>query len=244
MLASRNNGLGIQGVADHVRLIAVRATPNGDEYDKDVALAIRYMADKGAKVVNMSFGKAYSTHSDWVYDAIKYAESKDVLLVKAAGNDGVNIDEKQYFPNDAPDNVNEICDNVINVGALNPSFDENLVGDYSNYGKINVDIFAPGTDIYSTIPQNNYDYKQGTSMASPHVAGVAALIRSYYPELSARQVKWIILNSGLKVDMEVAVPKSGGKRKMPFDQFSKTGRILNAYNAVRLADRMIVNYRK
>lgn len=239
MLASRSNNIGVNGVTNDVKLIAVRAIPNGDEHDKDVALAIRYMADKGAKVVNMSFGKDRSSHSEWVYDAIKYAESKDVLLVRAAGNDGLDIDKKQYYPNDSRNNITEISDNVITVGALNPYFDTRLIGDYSNYGIINVDIFAPGSEIYSTVPVNEYGYKQGTSMASPAVAGVAALIRSYYPQLSAKQVKHIILNSGLLVDMEVLVPKSNGEKKMNFREFSKTGRILNAYNAAKMADAMV-----
>lgn len=238
MLGDRGNNKGVSGVTNDVQLIAVRAVPNGDEYDKDIALAIRYMADNGAKVVNMSFGKTHSKHPEWVYDAIKYAESKDVLLVKAAGNDGANTDRVRYYPTDAKDNVTEFCDNVITVGALSPYFDERMVGDYSNYGKINVDIFAPGTAIYSTVPMNKYDYKQGTSMASPAVAGLAALIRAYYPELSAKQVKHIILNSGLKVDMDVNVPKTEGKEQMPFSEFSKTGRIINALEAVKMADKM------
>ncbi len=238
ILATRNNGKGMNGVANNVKLLTVRAVPDGDEYDKDVALAIRYAVDNGVKVINMSFGKSYSPDADWVYDAIKYAASKDVLLVHAAGNDAKNIDKSDNFPTDAPDKISEISDNVITVGAMTRHFDENIVSSFSNYGKLNVDIFAPGSEIYSTVPKNEYQSLQGTSMASPEVAGVAALIRSYYPQLSAIQVKHILMNSGIKVDFDVILPKGEGK-KVPFSDLSVSGRVLNAYNALKMADEMV-----
>jgi len=239
-LATRNNGIGMNGVANNAKLIVARTVPDGDEFDKDVALAIRYLVDNGAKVINMSFGKSYSPHADWVYDAIKYAASKDVLLVHAAGNDSHNIDLAKYdnYPTDAPDKINEIADNVITIGSSTRHYDENLVSGFSNYGKKNVDIFAPGSEIYSTVPKNEYEFLQGTSMASPEVAGIAALIRSYYPQLSASQVKHIIMNSGTKVDLEVKLPGGKGK-KVPFSTLSVTGRVVNAYNAVKMADEMV-----
>ena len=237
-LATRNNGKGMNGVANNVKLLTVRAVPDGDEYDKDVALAIRYAVDNGAKVINMSFGKSYSPNAEWVYDAIKYAAKNDVLLVHAAGNDSKNIDNSDNFPTDAPNKINEIADNVITVGAMTRHFDENLVAVFSNYGKLNVDIFAPGLEIYSTVPKNEYLSIQGTSMASPEVAGVAALVRSYYPQLSASQVKHILMNSGIKVDFDVMLPKGQGK-KVPFSSLSVSGRVLNAYNAVKMADQMV-----
>jgi subtilisin family serine protease len=238
VLASRNNGKGMNGVTNNVKLITARAVPDGDEYDKDVALAIRYMADMGAKVVNMSFGKSYSPNAEWVYEAIKYAESKDVLLVHAAGNDGKDIDKSDNFPTDTPDKLKEIVGNYISVGASTRSFDEKLVASFSNYGKRMVDVFAPGLEIYSTIPNNEYEELQGTSMAAPQVAGVAALIRSYYPELSAKQVKQIIMNSGTKINLDVILPKAEGK-KVPFSELSVSGRVLNAHNAVKMADSMV-----
>ena len=237
-LATRNNGKGMNGVAKNVKLMSVRTVPDGDEYDKDVALAIRYAADNGAKVINMSFGKSYSPNADWVYEAIKYAASKDVLLVHAAGNDGKNIDKSDNFPTDAPDKVNEISDNVITVGAMTRNYNEKLVASFSNYGKLNVDIFAPGLEIYSTVPKNEYQSIQGTSMAAPEVAGVAALVRSYYPQLSASQVKHVLMNSGIKIDFEVVLPKGEGK-KVPFSDLSVSGRVLNAYNALKMADEMV-----
>lgn len=238
ILATRNNGKGMNGVAKNVKLISVRTVPDGDEYDKDVVLAIRYAVDNGAKVINMSFGKSYSPNPEWVYDAIKYAASKDVLLVHAAGNDGKNIDKSDNFPNDAEDKINEFSDNVITVGAMTRHYDENLVATFSNYGKLNVDIFAPGLEIYSTIPKNEYKSIQGTSMAAPEVVGVAALIRSYYPQLSASQVKHILMNSGIKIDFDVLLPKGDGK-KVPFSDLSVSGRVLNAYNALKMADQMV-----
>jgi len=237
-LATRNNGKGMNGVANNVKLLSVRTVPDGDEYDKDVALAIRYAVDNGAKVINMSFGKSYSPNPEWVYEAFKYAASKDVLLVHAAGNDGKNIDKSDNFPTDAPDKVKEITDNVITVGAMTRHYDENLVASFSNYGKLNVDIFAPGLEIYSTIPKNEYQSIQGTSMAAPEVAGVAALVRSYYPQLSANQVKHILMNSGTKVGFDVILPKSDGK-KVPFSDLSVSGRVLNAYNALKMADEIV-----
>ncbi len=237
-LATRNNGKGMNGVANNVKLLTVRTVPDGDEYDKDVALAIRYAVDNGAKVINMSFGKSYSPNPEWVYDAFKYAASKDVLLVHAAGNDGKNIDKSDNFPTDSDDKVNEYVDNVITVGAMTRQYDENLVASFSNYGKLNVDIFAPGLEIYSTIPNNEYKSIQGTSMAAPEVAGVAAMVRSYYPQLSAIQVKHILMNSGTKVGFDVLLPKGKGE-KVPFSDLSVSGRVLNAYNALKMADQMV-----
>ncbi len=235
--AKRNNGVGMNGVAHNVQIMALRAVPDGDEYDKDVALAIRYAVDNGAKVVNMSFGKGYSPNAEWVYDAIKYAASKDVLLVHAAGNDGSDIDTAENFPNDSKDKLTEIADNVLTVGAMTRHFDEKLVASFSNYGKKNVDVFAPGLEIYSTVPKNKYKSIQGTSMAAPEVAGVAALVRSYYPNLTACQVKHIIMDSGIEFHKEVIKPGSETD-KINFDDLSVSGRVLNAYNALLMAEKM------
>ncbi len=242
--AVRNNGIGMNGVANNVKIMAVRTVPDGDEYDKDVALAIRYAVDNGAKVINTSFGKSYSPNKEWVFDAIKYAAEKDVLIVNAAGNDAKNIDVKKTYPNDSKDLKTEFVDNVITIGAMSSDYNENLPADFTNYGKINVDIFAPGVQIYSTVPENEYEYFNGTSMAAPATAGVAALIRSYYPKLSAKQVKRIIMNSGTKIDLEVIKPGSFSQdnpkgEKVPFSELSVTGRIVNAYNALKMADRMV-----
>ena len=232
--AEHGNGLGVDGIANNVHIMVIRAIPNGDEYDKDVALAIRYGADNGAKVMNTSFGKAYSPHSDKVREAIAYAASKDVLIVNAAGNDAIDLDENESYPNDSVDNGPEVADNFITVGALSPSNGEDLVANFSNYGKINVDVFAPGAKIYSTIPENKYGTKGGTSMAAPAVAGVAALIRSYFPKLSASQVKSVLMASGLPKSGEVNIGGDPNK-KSSFDAMSKSGKMVNAYNAFILA---------
>ena len=232
--AERGNGKGVDGVANNVKIMAVRAVPNGDEYDKDVALAIRYAVDNGAKVINTSFGKYYSPHSDWVRDAIKYAGDHDVLIVNAAGNESLDIDKKAVYPNDAIGTGPEVADNFITVGALEPKYGSGMVAGFSNYGKINVDIFAPGAKIYSTTPENEYDTKGGTSMASPAVAGVAALIRSYYPKLSAAQVKKVILDSGLPLTTKVVVGGDANEIEA-FSGLSKSGKIANVYNALILA---------
>lgn len=242
--ATRNNEIGMNGVATNVKIMAVRVVPDGDEYDKDVALGIRYAVDNGAKVINTSFGKAYSPKAMWVHEAIKYAAEKDVLIVNAAGNDAKDIDVNLTFPNDAPDMVNEIADNFITIGAISWDYNEKLLANFTNYGKINVDIYAPGVQIYSTTPENEYQYFNGTSMASPGTAGVAALIRSYYPQLSAGQVKKIIMNSGSKLDLEVIKPGSFSREspqgeKVPFSTLSVSGRIVNAYNALKMSDAMV-----
>ena len=242
--ASRNNGKGMNGVADNVKIMAVRSVPDGDEYDKDVALGIRYAVDNGAKVINTSFGKAYSPHKEWVYEAIQYAAKHDVLIVNAAGNDGNNIDVVKTYPNDSKDLLTEVSDNVLTIGAMSANYNENLPASFSNYGKINVDIFAPGVKIYSTTPENEYKHFSGTSMAAPSTAGVAALIRSYYPKLSASQVKHIIMNSGTKIDLKVAKPGSASRENpkgdlVSFADLSVSGRVVNAYNALKMAERIV-----
>ena len=237
--AERNNGKGVNGVANNVAIMSIRAVPNGDEYDKDIARGIRYAVDNGARIINGSFGKSFSPNADWVYDAIKYAADNNVLFVHAAGNDAADLDNpvNANFPNDQINNGPEITENVITVGALNPKYGSELVASYSNYGKINVDIFAPGTDIYSTYPNNEYEYSPGTSMAAPGVAGVAALVMSQYPSLTAAQVKKIILQSGLPIKTKVVLGKNTGKSGS-LDEISSSGKIANAYNALVLASKV------
>ncbi|MGN7808905.1 S8 family peptidase [Flavobacterium sp. 22076] len=240
----RGNNLGGDGVTNNVEILTVRAVPDGDEYDKDIALAIRYAVDNGAKVINGSFGKSFSPHKQWVYDAIKYAAKKDVLIVHAAGNDGYNIDETKNinYPNDSEDNVKEFADNVITIGAINKQYGENVVAGFSNFGKINVDVFAPGEEIYATVPNNKYKFLQGTSMASPNAAGVAALIRSYYPKLKASQVKHILMDSGVALPAQVVLGKGENPGEKPAAvssaESSKTAKMVNAYNALLMADKM------
>ena len=232
----RGNGKGGDGVVnDNVEIMSVRAVPDGDEYDKDIALAIRYAVDNGAKVINGSFGKDYSPHKEWVWDALQYAAKKDVLFVHAAGNDSKNIDIEPNFPTDVS-NDKEIADNVITVGALNNVYGSKIVADFSNYGAKNVDVFAPGVEIYATVPNNKYRFLEGTSMASPNAAGVAALVRSYYPNLSASQVKHILMDSGTPISEKVIVDEA--KKEMPFANTCVSGRIVNAYNALLMADKM------
>ena len=234
--AERNNNKGINGVANNVQIMAIRSTPNGDEYDKDVALAIRYAADNGAQIINASFGKSFSPHSDWVRDALKYAAEKDVLFVHAAGNDSEDIDVAHNYPNDAVGTGPEVSDNVITVGSITYKYGSTMVSDFSNFGKVNVDVFAPGSDIYSAMPENEYEYQGGTSMAAPNVAGVAALIRSQYPNLTAAQVKKILMDSGLPIKAKVTVGTN--KQVKSLSEISTSGRIVNAYNALIIASQM------
>ena len=232
----RGNNKGGDGVTNNAQIMAVRAVPNGDEYDKDIALGIRYAVDNGAKVINGSFGKYFSQNKEWVIDAIKYAESKDVLVVIAAGNESYDLDVTNKYPNDTYDGSPEFAKNVLIIGALSPAYGSKMVASFSNYGKTNVDIYAPGDKIYATTPLNTYEYLQGTSMASPNVAGVATLIRSYYPNLTAVQVKQIIMESGTPLKNQVVIGED--KHKANFADASKSGKIVNAYNALLLAEIM------
>lgn len=238
--AIRNNSLGINGIADNVSIMMVRVIPDGDEYDKDVALAIRYAVDNGAQIINMSFGKAFSPEKKWVDDAIYYAQKKNVLLVHAAGNESSDNDKRPKYPNPISLNNINTSESFITVGASSDyNISGDLVGDFSNYGKESVDVFAPGVKIYSTLPQKNqYGYRQGTSMAAPVVTGIAALIKSYYPKLNAKQIKSIIEESVSHIDTTTLITKPGTKEKVPMTWLCKTGGIVNAYYAITFADKL------
>ncbi|WP_316735791.1 S8 family serine peptidase [Pedobacter aquatilis] len=287
--ANRVNSLGIMGVAENVSIMAIRVVPTGDERDKDVANGIRYAVDNGAKVINMSFGKSYSWDKKIVDDAVKYAESKNVLLVHAAGNDNQNNDIEENYPNKyyeskeaaeykalhkkptiadfTPPKANmqnngmgmrpplnnsafakpipldsakfnlPNASNWIEVGASAYKDGDNLKADFSNYGKYNVDVFAPGFLINSTVPDGKYEDADGTSMAAPVVSGLAALILSYYPDLKPAQVREIIIKSVTKVLHKVKYKNAKGENvRVPFSEICVSGGIVNAYNALKLAE--------
>ncbi|RZJ73131.1 MAG: peptidase S8 [Flavobacterium sp.] len=285
--ADRTNELGIMGVANHVQIMTIRVVPEGDERDKDVANGIRYAVDNGAKVINMSFGKGYKWDKKAVDDAVKYAESKGVLLVHAAGNDNSDNDRIENYPNKFYDgaeaeayykskksviapkisdlitqqgmqnrNMNGRPDpfakpipvdtmkfklphanNWIEVGASAYKDDEELKASFSNYGKNNVDVFAPGFKINSTVPNSKYEEFDGTSMASPVVSGLAALILTYYPELKPSEVRDIIIKSVTKVEHKIKYKNEKGENvRVPFSEICVSGGIVNAYNALKLAE--------
>ena len=236
--ATRDNDLGIDGISNNIKLMPVVMVATGDENDKDVYHAIRYAVDNGADIINMSWGKYISPKVEWVRDAFRYAAEHDVLLVSAAGNDAKNTDVEINFPNDNIAEV-EFVDNFIMAGASSYSIDSTLIASFSNYGKNTVDIFAPGDQIYSADVDNQYRFARGTSFASPLAAGVAALVKSYYPYFSANELKRILLESGTPIDWEVIVTDSTGtSKKVPFKELSKTGKLLNAYNALKMAERI------
>lgn len=232
--AVRGNEKGIDGIANHIQIMPIRAVPDGDEHDKDIANAIRYAVDNGALVVNMSFGKSFSPQKKWVDDAVKYAESKGVLLVHAAGNDAKNIDVEDNFPSRNFNNDTlKVFSNWITVGASGAVANE-IAASFSNYGKREVNVFAPGVKIYSTIPGGNtYGDKDGTSMAAPVVAGIAALLLSYYPALTPKQVIEILEKSSKKI--ETSFPKPGTDEKVMLSELSISGAIVNTYEAFKMA---------
>jgi subtilisin family serine protease len=229
--AVRNNGVGIDGIAPAVRVMMVRAVPDGDERDKDIANAIRYAVDNGAQIINMSFGKAYSPQKAVVDSAVRYADARGVLMVHAAGNDAANSDAKPSFP--TPNYLGGgRAQNWIEVGASSWKMADSLVAPFSNYSHTLVDVFAPGVDILSTVP-GGYEKDSGTSMASPVVVGLAALLMDYFPSLTASEVKRIILASAVRhTDQMVQRPGGGTAR---FGELSVTGGIVNAYQAVKMA---------
>ncbi|MEL1224971.1 MAG: S8 family peptidase, partial [Candidatus Neomarinimicrobiota bacterium] len=232
----RSNNIGNKGVNNNLEIMPLRAVPNGDEYDKDIALAIKYAVDNGARIINMSFGKSFSSNPEWVIDAIKYAADNDVLIVHAAGNDAEDLDniENENYPNDQYLGKDEFSDNFITVGASTMNYNENLIASFSNYGNENVDVFAPGYNVFSLTPENEYEALSGTSMAAPAVSGVASLVLSYFPKISAKKLKEIILESGIKVEIKV---NHAGKENISLDSISKTGKIVNAYNALIAASK-------
>lgn len=233
--AIRNNNYGVDGIAKNVKLMPIIVSANGSEYDKDIALGIRYAVDNGAKIINMSIGKDFSMNKEWITEAIKYAETKDVLLISAAGNEWVDLDDLNtyYYPNDMDENKNEISNNFIVVSSSNNT--DRLVSNYSNYGQNTVDIFAPGENI-KVLTRESTGEDSGTSLSCAVVSGIAALIRSYYPNLSAFEVKQIIMESGISFDIMVNKPSYEEKELVPFSSLSKSGKIVNAYNALLMAE--------
>lgn len=222
------------GVAKNVKIMVLRAVPDGDEYDKDIALAIRYAVDNGAQIINSSFGKGYSPHQEWITEALQHAETHDVLIVNAAGNDGKNIDAKDSptFMTDTVDGQ-EVVTNFITVGATTKNFNSEQVADFSNIGMKNVDVFAPGEAIYSTVPFNGYEAFDGTSMAAPNVTGVAAVLRSFFPKYSASRIKAILVNSGVPIHNPVINTET--EELVNGKNLAKSGKMVNLYNALLYA---------
>lgn len=231
--AIRGNNLGGDGVAENVLIMPIRAVPNGDEQDKDIALAIRYAVDNGAQVINMSFGKGYSPHQKEVYEAFKYADSKGVLLVHAAGNDNANVDTDPNFPTSMYSFQTAQFDHFLTIGASTRFAKEKLAASFSNYGQTKVDVFAPGYEIYNTVPQSDYKKLQGTSMAAPMVSGVAAMLQSYFPTLTMKEIKDIMLKSA-KSFKGTKQMKPGSEELVDFATLSVTGGVINVKAAVKM----------
>ena len=225
--AIRGNALGGDGVAENVKIMVLRAVPNGDEFDKDIALAVRYAVDNGAEVINMSFGKAYSPHQKEVYEAFKYADSKGVLLIHAAGNDAKDIDVEPNYPTSMYSFQTEQLDHFVTIGASTKNKGSELVASFSNYGAKGVDVFAPGFEIFNAVPQSEYMNLQGTSMAAPMVAGAAAMLKSYFPKLTMKEIKEIMYETSTKY------PKVEG-----FAEKSVTGGVINIYKAAKVCKKL------
>ena len=238
--AERGNGVGLDGIADNVKLMILRMVPNGDEYDKDIALAIRYAVNNGAKVINMSFGKSHSPEKNWIDSAVKYAEDRDVLIVHSAGNESVSLDEKPKFPNPWLGAWNRYANNYLTIGASSDlHITDCLTADFSNYSANLVDFFAPGVKIFSTQSGGNvYGKSDGTSFSGPIVAGIAALIRSYYPSLSSTEIVQLLQKTvTIPKESKTCIPAiNKDKTLTAWKSMSKTGGIVNAYQAIKAAD--------
>jgi subtilisin family serine protease len=227
--AVRGNGIGIDGIAADVRLMTLRAVPDGDERDKDVANAIRYAVDNGAHVINMSFGKGFSPRKSLVDAAVRYADERGVLMVHAAGNDGEDLETEASYPTPEYDDGGR-AENWIEVGAANWVV-ESLAAPFSNFGRTRVDVFAPGVAVLSSVPGDEFEREDGTSMAAPVVTGVAALLLAYFPNLTAADVRRILLESATPHG-DRTVPQPGSGAPVPFGALSVTGGVVNAYQAV------------
>jgi len=233
--AQRGNNIGVDGVSNAVKIMGVRVVPDGDERDKDVANGIIYAVDNGAKIINMSFGKSYGYNKEIVDKAVRYAESKGVLLVHAAGNDSKNTDLTDNFPR-ATFLDGSVATNWIEVGALSWRSGKNSLAPFSNYGVKRVDVFAPGVDIHSCESNGGYIDLSGTSMASPVCAGVCAVLKSYFPNLTPAEIKNIIETSSDKslAKKKVIIPGEK-KKKAKFGTLCKTGGVVSLYAAVQMA---------
>ena len=221
-----------------IQIMGVRVVPDGDEYDKDIALGIRYAVDNGAKILNMSFGKSFSPEQSWVDDAIRYAGEKDVLIIHSAGNEFYDLNTKAVYPNPYSSTFKDTAKNILTIAASSDNFiNGSLLTDFSNFGAKIVDVLSPGNKIYSTIPtDNNHGYLQGTSMAAPIVSHIAAMIRSYYPNLSATDVKQIIMQSVWKPeDVSKAFPIPQKEEQKTLHEIAAAPGIVNAANALQLA---------
>ncbi|MGH1384459.1 S8 family serine peptidase [Kordia sp.] len=239
IVADRNNSIGIKGITNTAKIMPVCISPSGNERDKDIALGIRYAVDNGASIINITFTKDYPLHNDWVISALKHAAKNDVLVVSSSGNDYTDLDTQDSYPNDSKNGESEYVDNFIKVGASWFKLNERMVTHFSNYGKREVDIFAPGKNIYTTLSNNKYKHTDGTSISAPMVSGVAALIRSYYPNLTAAEVKQIIMKSGVSLNIMVNKPSTSKEKELvPFSSLSKSGKIVNAYNALLMAEKV------
>jgi subtilisin family serine protease len=238
--AGRDNEIGIDGIASAVQVMTLRAVPNGDERDKDVANAIRYAVDHGAHIINMSFGKAYSPEKAVVDAAVRYADERGVLLIHAAGNDAKDLAAEPNFPNRRYADGG-MAVHWIEVGASAWQGIDQLAAPFSNFGAAQVDIFAPGVAILSAAPGNRYEQASGTSFAAPVVSGIAALLMAYYPELTPAQVRQVLLDSAVRFPDQMVVRPGTEDELVRFGELSVTGGIVNALTAVRMAEELIRN---
>ena len=241
IIAAKPSGKnGVKGISDNVQIMELSTgVPGGGTENKELVNAIYYAVNNGATIINISLRPAgIEVHVKELRVAFDYADKHNVLIVNAAGNDGLNLDHEKYIMGQGSDGKEH--DTFIRVGATTELMNDQLAWESSDFGKNTVDIFAPGKNIYSTFPGNAYNSLSGTSFAAPMVAGVAALLKSYFPKLTSKQVKEILMKSSFRPGILVTPPLGSGiENKIPFSKMSKSGGIVNAYNAVKLADEMM-----
>lgn len=240
--ANRENDWGMNGIMDKAELMTLRVKANeGEPYLKDVVLAIRYAVDNHADIIMLPQQATLypDNQKKWVDEALKYAESKGVLVVVPTREYSVDMAKMEFYPNRWMTGEKELT-NLMIVASSDKNGNPSMS---SNYGAKEVDLFAPGTDVYSSYTGDTYQKASGAGLAAAATVGVAALIKAYYPELSGSQIRNLLIKSvtsraDAEVEKGIRVKDRVTQDLFLFGDLCLSKGILNAYNAVIAADKM------
>lgn len=238
----RGNGLGNDGIMDEAEIMALRVTASGGEpYIKDMVLAIRYAADHGVDIIVLPQQNTLypDGQKEWMIEALRYAESKGILVIVPAWELSQDLAKQTFYPNRRMTGDKELT----NLMVISSSDKEGNPSLNANYGAKELDLFAPGINIYSAYTGDTYQIGSGVGLASASVAGVAALIKAYYPHLTGSQIRDILLESvtsrkGVEVEKGIEVDGKQTQDLFLFDDLCLSGGILNAYQAIMAADKL------